>query len=268
MPLTLALVSEVFFTPDGTGRLGTRLRQARASGADLAVLPELPLNSWSPATPDPVDADAEPPNGPRARTLAAAARDAGIAVLGGVIERDPQSGRRFNTAVLVDAHGGLVSSYRKMHLPEEPGFHESCHYEPGEVPPEVVRGLAMPLGIQICSDANRPTGTYLLAARGAEAILVPRATEASTFDRWRLVFRANALVSSCYVVSVARPSPERGVPLGGPSIVVGPDGDVVLETDDRLAFARLDGSVVAVAKRRYPGYLAWPAEVYARGWTG
>jgi N-carbamoylputrescine amidase len=231
------------------------------------VLPELPLNPWSPAAADPIDADAEPPHGARARTLEAAARDAGIAVLGGVIERDPVTGRRHNAALLVDARGELVQSYRKVHLPEEPGFHETHHYDPGDAPPEVTRAFEMPLGIQICSDTNRPVGTYLLAAQGAEAILIPRATEAATFDRWRLVFRANALTSACYIVSVPRPTPEQGVPLGGPSIVVGPDGDVVLETTERLAFADLDRAAVAAARRRYPGYLPWPGGVYASGWS-
>jgi N-carbamoylputrescine amidase len=265
--LVLALVSEVFFTPDGRDRLGTRLRQARAAGADLVVLPELPLNPWSPATPDPIDADAEPAHGVRARTLQAGARDAGVAVLGGTVERDAVTGRRHNTALLFDAQGRLVYAYRKMHLPDEPGFHETRHWEPGDDPPAVVRDLPMPLGIQICSDAWRPVGTCLLAAHGAEAILVPRASEAATYTRWRLIFRANALVSAAYVVSVPRPSPEQGIGLGGPSVVVGPDGDVLVETTDRLALTRLDSDSVATARRAYPGYLPWPAGVYARGWT-
>jgi len=58
----------------------------------------------------------------------------------------------------------------------------------------------------------------LMAAMGAAAILNPRATQASTYERWKLVFRANALTSTAYVLSVARPAPEQGVPLGGASI--------------------------------------------------
>src|SRR5947209_6371292 len=163
--LVVALVSDVFFSPDGAERLRARLREARAAGAELVVLPELPLNAWSPAALTVRESDAEPPNGPRAQTLRQAARDAGVAVLGGVIERDPATLRRHNTALLVDGRGDVVASYRKLHLPEEDGFHETHHYEPGETPPEVVRAFALPLGIQICSDTNRPLGTYRLAAR-------------------------------------------------------------------------------------------------------
>ena len=260
--LAIALISDVFFQADGVDRLRLRLREARAGGADLAVLPELPLNRWSPATPNPSDADAEPPDGPRAETLGRAARESGVALLGGVIQRDPASGRRLNTALLFDARGDLAASYRKLHLPEEAGFHETHHYEPGDAAPEVVSAFAMPIGLQICSDANRPLGTYSLAAQGAEAILIPRATEAATFDRWRLVFQANALVSSSYVVSVNRPVTEQGVALGGPSIVVSPDGRVLLETTDPVAVVTLDREVVASARRSYPGYLAWRFDVF------
>jgi predicted amidohydrolase len=262
--LAIALISDVFFQPDGADRLRLRLREARAAGAELVVLPELPLNAWSPATPNVRESDAEPPDGPRAQTLRHAARDAGVAVLGGVIERDPGTGRRRNTALLVDGRGDIVASYRKLHLPDEDGFHETNHYEPGDLPPDVIRTFAMPLGIQICSDTNRPLGTYRLAALGAEAILIPRATESATFDRWRLVFQANALVSSSYVVSVNRPAAEQGVPLGGPSIVVSPSGDVLLETTNPVAVVTLDHDVVATARRKYPGYLPWRFELFSR----
>jgi N-carbamoylputrescine amidase len=262
--LTIALVSDVFFAADGAARLRARLREAREGGAELVILPELPLNSWSPATPNVSDADAEPPSGPRTETLRQAARDGGVAVLGGVIQCDLTTLRRHNTALLVDSRGEVVASYRKLHLPEEGGFHETHHYEPGDAPPDVIRRFAMPLGIQICSDTNRPLGTYRLAAQGAEAILIPRATEAATFDRWRLVLQANALVSSSYVVSVNRPRAEQGVPLGGPSIVVSPNGDVVLETIDTVAIATLDSEIVAAARRKYPGYLPWRFDLFGQ----
>ena len=100
--LTVALITDVFPEPEENDRLLARLRDARARGAQLAVLPELPLNRWAPATRTPSDADAEPPAGPRASALAAAARTVGLAVLGGAIVRDPSSGRRHNTALLLD----------------------------------------------------------------------------------------------------------------------------------------------------------------------
>jgi predicted amidohydrolase len=131
----------------------------------------------------------------------------------------------------------------------------------------VIMDLGFPFGIQICSDINRPVGSHLLGAQGALAILNPRATEAATFERWKLVFRANALTSCAYVLSVNRPSPEQGVPLGGPSTAVDPNGEVLVETTDPLAVVRLEASAVETARRRYPGYLAVNAGMYASAWS-
>src|ERR671919_1490511 len=86
--LTVALISEVFWEPDGTARLRDRLAEAAERGADLAILPEIPLNPWSPATKQPRDEDAEPMGGPRATTQAEAAGEAGIGLVGGIIHRD------------------------------------------------------------------------------------------------------------------------------------------------------------------------------------
>ena len=264
--LTVALIREVFVEAGALARLVGCLRAARAGGAALALLPELPLNAWSPATRTPRDEDAEAPGGPRHQALAAAARQAGVAVAGGAIVRDPSTGRRYNTALVHDARGELVATYRKLHLPEEEGFWETSHYEPGDEPPRVIERFAMPLGVQICSDLNRPQGSHLLAAQGAEAILAPRATEAATWERWKLVLRANAITAAAYVLTVSRPAAEGGVPLGGPSAVIDPHGTVVVETLDAIAFAPLDREVVREARAAYPGYLRVAADVYARGW--
>jgi N-carbamoylputrescine amidase len=265
--LTVALVSEVFWEPDGAQRLRERLHEAAERGADLAVLPEIPLNPWRPATKDPVDEDAEPMDGPRATTQAEAAAEAGLGLVGGIIHRDLETGRRTSRALVYDRNGNLRATYEKLHLPEEPGFWETSHYEPGEEAPERIDAFGLPVGVQICSDNNRPEGSRLLGAKGAMAILIPRATEERTFQRWKLVFRANALTGAVYVLSVNRPGPEQGVLIGGPSIAVDPDGEVMVETTDRLALAHLDADVVHQARTDYPGYLPIRARLYADAWN-
>lgn len=266
--ITVALVTDVFFDDTDGARLRARLGEAKRRGAELAVLPELPLNPWSPAQQTPLAEDAEPPEGPRHQRQAAAARDVGIALLGGAIVQDPGTGLRHNTALLFDSFGALVASYQKLHLPEEEGFWETSHYEPGREAPCVIQGLGPALGIQICSDANRLVGAQLLAAQGVEVVLAPRATERSGYGRWRLVYRSIAVTSAACVVSVNRPGPEAGVPMGGPSLAVGPDGSVLLETEEPVAVVTLDLEQVAQRKTAYPGYLAFPASVYTEGWQG
>jgi predicted amidohydrolase len=266
MPLPVALIREVFFSAGAEERLYERLKQARSAGAALAVLPEIPLCPWSPATPTARDDDAEEPGGRRASLMASAARAAGIGLVGGAIVRDPASGRRYNTALVFDGGGMPVAEYRKVHLPDEPGFHEPCHYAPGTTMARAFDGFGVRLGIQICSDLNRPAGCQILAADGAVAVLHPRATEAGTYERWKLVMRATAMTSCAYILSVNRPGPEAGVPLGGPTLAVDPTGEVIAESRDPVVIVPVDEQVVAEARTRYPGYLAVNAELYADGW--
>lgn len=265
--LTVALVSEVFWEPDGIGRLGERLDEAVSRGADLAVLPELPLNRWRPATKDARDEDAEPMDGQRMRAQAEAAAAAGIGLVGGIIHRDGATGRRTSRALVFDRSGTLVTTYEKLHLPEEPGFWETSHYEPGTQAPQRIDAFGVPVGIQLCSDMNRPEGSHLLGAQGAMAVLAPRATEEGKYPRWKVVFRASALTSCCYVLSVNRPNPEDGVPIGGPSVAVDPDGQVLVETTEAIALVTLNADVVRRARIAYPGYLPVRARLYAEAWA-
>jgi predicted amidohydrolase len=263
--LSVALVSEVFWEPDGHVRLKERLAEAAERGADLAVLPEIPLNPWSPATRDATDDDAEPMDGPRSRAMAEAAAEAGIGLVGGIIHRD-ENGRRTSRALVFDANGAVQATYEKLHLPEEPGFWETSHYEPGTAMATRIDTFGVPIGVQICSDNNRPEGVHLLGAQGAIAVVNPRASEERTYQRWKTVWRANALTSCCYVLSVNRPHPESGVLLGGPSIAVDPNGEVLVETTDTIALVTVDAEVVTDARRTYPGYLPVSARLYADAW--
>jgi predicted amidohydrolase len=264
--LTVALVSEVFWEDDGPLRLKQRLAEAAERGADLAVLPEIPLNPWSPATKEAREDDAEPIDGPRARAQAEAAADAGVGLVGGIIHR-AEDGRRTSRALVFDGRGELTATYEKLHLPEEPGFWETSHYEPGTEAPLRIDGFGLPFGVQVCSDNNRPEGTHLLGAQGAMAVIVPRASEERTYQRWKTVFRSNALTGCLYVLSVNRPHPEDGVLIGGPTVAFDPNGELLVETTDRMALVTLDAKTVTGARRAYPGYLPIRAGLYADAWT-
>lgn len=263
---TVALVTDAFPTDDAIPRLLDRLRAARELGAQLAVLPELPLNPWVPLTRHPSHADAEHPGGPRHRALADAARATGLPVLGGAIVRDPATGRRHNTALLLGADGDPLLRYRKIHLPDEEGYWEAHHYEPGDRLHAPARLAGWGLGVQICSDVNRPQGCNALAALGAEVVLAPRATPPETYSRWRLVLRANAVTSCAFVVSVNRPPAGSGGVIGGPSLAIGPSGDVLLETTDPVAAVTLERAALDTGRAAYPGYLDVRADVYENAW--
>ena len=185
------------------------------------------------------------------RAQGEAAAEAGIGLVGGIIHR-ADDGRRTSRALVFDSTGEVPATYEKLHLPEEPGFWETSHYEPGTEAPRRIDAFGVPIGVQICSDNNRPEGTHLLGAQGAVAVLNPRATEERTYQRWKMVWRANALTGCIYVLRVNRPYPEAGVLIGGPSVAIDPSGEALLETTDRLALVTVDAAVVTEARRAIP----------------
>ncbi len=263
--VTVALISEVFWEEDGLERLRSCLQDARSGGAQLAVLPELPLNPWSAASSTSRPDDCEPPEGPRWSAQARIAREVGIGLVGGAIVVG-DDGQRRNTALLFSSEGELLGTWEKAHIPDEPGFREADHYVRGRDLPTPFAFSGMPLGMQICSDVNRPEGTHLLAAQGAELVVAPRSTELATWHRWRPVLIANALTSCCWVATVNRPAPEQDVLIGGPSFAVAPDGEVLLETTDTIGLFSFDRSVLAARRREYPGYLDIRSDLYEPGW--
>lgn len=262
----VALVSEVFFGEAAPTRLCELLAAARGRGAELAVLPELALDPWVPASRTVADHDAEPEAGPRVSMLAACAQQIGIAVVGGAIVR-ASDGTRHNTAFFVDGEGRVVGRYAKTHVPQEPGFWERDHYADGPDPARPFAHGGLRWGLQICSDINRPEGVHALAAAGAHVVLHPRATEPETWDSWRLVLRATAMTSNCWILSVNRPRSEGGTPLGGPSCVVAPDGEVLIESTEPITIATVDDDAVTSGRRGYPGYLPVRSDLYARAWA-
>jgi predicted amidohydrolase len=264
MKLRVALIADTFFGRNAADRLRQRISEAKRQGATLSILPEIPLQPWAPATKQPCDDDAEALGGGRCLLLSDIAREFGMHLIGGAIIKS--QGKRHNTTLVYDAAGKLVDTYNKLHLPDEPGFWEGNHYEVGNECPRCIDSV-VPLGIQTCSDINRPEGAHMLGALGAELIACPRANEAKLFDDWRPVFQANARTSCAYVVSVNRPVAEAGVEFGGPSIAVDPSGQVILESTDPVCTFEFDHDVIKQARKNYPGYLDTRADLYAQGWA-
>ena len=263
--LCIAMVSDVFFGGGERKRLVARLLEAKGRGADLAVLPEIACNPWSPSTKNLREEDEEELGGERCQMQADAAKEVGIGLIGAAILK--KDGLRFNTCLFWDENGELLGTYQKHHLPVEEGFWESSHYSPGIEGFPVMEFRGWKIGIQICSDMNRPHGSHLLAAAGADVIVGPRSTELATYDKWRPVWVANALTTGCYVCTVNRPSPEDGVLIGGASIAVAPDGEVIAESCDAITVFTARQSTIKKARNDYPGYLPCRSDIYAQGWN-
>jgi predicted amidohydrolase len=225
-------------------RVAAIVREQR--GADLVVLPELwPQGGFSYKT---WEGAAQAIDGPIVTALRDATRGLGAVVhMGSIIERD-ETGRLFNTSILIGADGELLTSYRKVHLF---GF--------GEGEPKLLTagdGVVVhnKFGLATCYDLRFPEQFRLLLDAGAEVVLLPAAWPAKRVGHWRLLAQARAVENQAYVVACNTAGTHAGVPMGGGSIVVDPWGGVVAEagTEEQVLSVDLDLELVARTRSSFP----------------
>ena len=180
---------------------------------------------------------------PIVRQLGRLAAELEIVIIAGLFEKRA-SALYHNTAIVLDADGRYLGKYRKMHIPDDPGYYEKFYFAPGDLGYKVFRTRYAKVGILICWDQWFPEAARLLAMKGAEIILIPTAIghrwqegEQSTndvYDRgWQIVQRGHAVANACYLAAVNRvgfepgPDPGEGIDFWGQSFVADPDGIVV-----------------------------------------
>jgi predicted amidohydrolase len=209
--------------------------QAAAQGADLAVLPEY-VDYLGPAAGAPAP---EPVDGEFGQFFAAAAAEFGIWVLAGSFrEAGPGDGRSYNTSLLFDRAGQLVTAYRKIHLydveiPGRVSYHESATVAPGDRSIVVDIG-GIGVGLSVCYDLRFPELYRSLAVAGAQVLVVPAAFMAHTGrDHWEVLLRARAIENQCFVVAAAQigdHDPNRTC--YGRSLIADPWGTVIAQAPD------------------------------------
>jgi predicted amidohydrolase len=242
------------------------MRQAKAEGCDLIVYPELALTTFFPRWhhQDRSEADIwferEMPNA-ATRPLFEQAKDFGMAMSFGYAELTPD-GHHFNTSILVDKAGAIVGKYRKVHLPGHAEFDsersyqhlEKRYFEPGDLGFPVWRMDGGVFGMCICNDRRWPETFRVLGLQGVEMVLLgfntpsvnaQKAGEAPALRMFhhKLSLQAGAYQNATWVVAVAKAGTEDGHNLMGGTMIVNPDGEVVVETkteDDELITARCD----------------------------
>lgn len=229
---------------DRTARVADLVRAQR--GADLVVLPELwPQGGFS---YDRWEEAAQPLDGPAVTALSDAAHDISALVhMGSLVERD-ETGRLFNTSVLLGADGQVIATYRKVHLF---GFGEG---EPKLMTPGDGPVVHDGLGLATCYDLRFPEMFRALLDGGAEVVLMPAAWPARRVQHWRLLTLARAVENQSYVVACNTAGKHAGVAMGGGSLVVDPWGEVIAEagTDEEVLVADLDLALVPSTRSSFP----------------
>lgn len=229
--------------------------EAGRGGAELVALPEnfafMGEESKKREIAESLDAD---PPGPIVLALREAARDARVwLVAGGMPERSDDPDRPFNTSLLFEPDGRLVSRYRKVHLfdvdlPDGTKLLESAATTAGSEP--VVNeisgraGRPVGLGMTICYDLRFPELYRKLGERGVRIVTVPAAFTLTTGkDHWHVLLRARAIENQVFVLAAAQHGKHpRGRQTYGKSLIVDPWGDVLAQCaeGEGIAYARLD----------------------------
>ena len=221
--------------------------QGAKRGAQIICLQELFRSQYFCQKQDATTFDlAEPIPGPSTEALAAAARQHQVVIVGSLFERR-DAGVYHNTAIVLDADGSLLGTYRKMHIPDDPLYYEKYYFTPGDQGYRSFDTRYGRIGVLVCWDQWYPEGARLTALQGAKVLFYPTAIGwhpaekaqygAAQHDAWRTMQRAHAIANGVYVAAVNRvghegPS-EGGLEFWGRSFVSDPFGIVLSEASGR-----------------------------------
>jgi N-carbamoylputrescine amidase len=246
-------------------RMERLLDQAAAGGAHLALTQELFTSAYFPQSESAEAFDrAEPIPGPTTDRLGEKARELGLAISASLFEKRA-AGVYHNTSVLIDDQGQLRGRYRKMHIPDDPGFFEKFYFTPGDLGFQVLPSGQLGLGMLICWDQWFPEAARLTALQGAELLSYPTAIgwvdadDASTQNQqreaWRTMHKAHAIANGVYVAAINRIGREGEITFWGGSFVCDPTGAVIAEAseqDEQVVIAEVDRSRIETFRRGWP----------------
>lgn len=222
------------------------IRRAATGGARLVLLQELHNTPYFCQIEDPALCDlAEPIPGPSTEQLGALARELGVVIVASLFERRAP-GLYHNTAVVLDADGRLAGRYRKMHIPDDPGFYEKFYFTPGDLGFTPIDTAVGRLGVLVCWDQWYPEAARLMALAGAELLLYPTAIgwnpddpadeQSRQRDAWITIQRAHAVANGMPVLACNRVGHEAdpsahsaGINFWGSSFIAGPQGEILAQ---------------------------------------
>ena len=224
---------------DNKARLAEKITKLAHDGAELIVLQEL-HNGLYFCQEENVDTfdQAEPIPGPSTEFYGMLAKEQQVVIVTSLFERRAP-GLYHNTAVVLEKDGTIAGKYRKMHIPDDPGYYEKFYFTPGDLGFKPIQTSVGRLGVLVCWDQWYPEAARLMALQGAELLIYPTAIGYDPNDTpeeqqrqrmaWQTVQRGHAVANGLPVVTVNRVGEEDGVPFWGTSFVAGPQGELLYE---------------------------------------
>jgi N-carbamoylputrescine amidase len=258
---------------ENLARACEKVGEAAKAGGQVICLPELFRSPYFCQHEDASRFDlAEPLDGPSIAKLSASARAHGVSVLASIFERRA-AGVYHNSLVVIDDQGERVGVYRKMHIPDDPGYYEKFYFTPGDKGFCAFDTPVGRVGTLVCWDQWYPEAARLTALRGAAVIFYPTAIGwhpaekaeygAAQRDAWRTVQRGHAIANGVYVAAVNRVGHEiaqpgdAGIEFWGSSFICDPQGVVLAEADDQkeaILTAEIDLEHLEQIRRNWPFY--------------
>ena len=252
-------------------RIEQRVAEAAAGGAKLVLLQELHNGPYFCQHQNTDEFDrAEPIPGPSTERLSRLAKQHGVVLVASLFERRAP-GLAHNTAVVFDADGSVRGKYRKMHIPDDPGFNEKFYFTPGDLGFTPIDTSVGRLGVLVCWDQWYPEAARLMALAGADLLLYPTAigwdprdTDAEKERQrmaWILSHRGHAVANGLPVLTCNRtgfeasPIDGPGIQFWGSSAVFGPQGEVLAEASRDAAevlFCEVDLARGEAVRRIWP----------------
>jgi len=253
-------------------KTAARIRAAKNKGARLVLLQELHTTSYFCQTEDVTSFDlAESIPGPSTEEFGAIARELEIVIVTSLFERRA-AGLYHNTAVVIECDGSIAGIYRKMHIPDDPGFYEKFYFTPGDLGFTPIQTSIGTLGVLVCWDQWYPEAARLMALAGAELLIYPTAigwdpTDSPTekqrqLDAWLTVQRGHAVANGLPVIAVNRVGFENdpsgssaGIDFWGNSFVAGAQGEILHRSpsgEEEIAIVHIDTAKVETVRRIWP----------------
>lgn len=243
-----------------------RIRQAAAGGANIVCLQELFTTLYFCQTEEYEPFSyAEPIPGPSTTALQELAAELGVVIVASLFEIRAK-GVHHNTAAVIDADGRYLGKYRKMHIPDDPGFYEKFYFIPGDLGYKVFQTKFGAIGVLICWDQWYPEAARLTALRGADILFYPTAigwatsetsdtVRASQRQAWKTSHLGHAVANGVFVAAANRAGTEGELEFWGNSFVSDPFGQVIAEAahnDEEILYADCDLSKIAFYRSHWP----------------
>ena len=253
------------------GNAVSRIESAADAGARVVCLPELFLSPYFCQTEDTAFFElAESIPGPTTKVLGKLARKMKVVLIAPLFERRT-AGIYHNSAAVIDANGEIAGLYRKMHIPDDPGYYEKFYFTPGDLGFQAPDTRVGRIGVLICWDQWYPEGARLASLQGASILFYPTAIGWHPREKrlqgkvqrhaWQTVQRGHAIANGVYVAAVNRVGLEKpdsaspGIEFWGSSFIADPQGMLLAEgsTDrEEVLLGEVDWKRLEDVRRNWP----------------